>query len=235
MGKISRILCYGDSNTFGYIPGKGGRYDRHTRWPGLLADLLGDSVKVLEEGLCGRTTMFDDVTDPGRNGLEGIEAAVKKGSPLDLLIIMLGSNDCKTQFRASAKEIAEGVRQVAEKAGSAGRSGLPILLIAPAALTERIAKSGFGPEFDLHSVEVSKALAEEYEALAKQLGCHFLDASKATRVSTADGLHLDADGHRRLAEAVCAWVKIQLEYISYELDKIYRKEGNGNEDNVQNI
>lgn len=207
MGKISRILCYGDSNTFGYIPGKGGRYDRHTRWPGLLADLLGDSARVLEEGLCGRTTMFDDMTDPGRSGLEGVEAAVKKGSPLDLLIIMLGSNDCKVQFRASAEEIAEGVRQVVEKAKSACGDDVQILLIAPAVLTGRIAGSGFGSEFDLHSVEISKALAEEYEALAKRQGFHFLDASKATRVSTADGLHLDADGHRRLAEAVCAWVK----------------------------
>ncbi len=207
MEKINRIVCYGDSNTFGYIPGKGGRYNRHTRWPGLLSDLLGDFYLVVEEGLCGRTTMFDDVTDPGRNGLEEIENAVKKSSPVDLLIVMLGSNDCKTQFHASAKEIAKGAGQVIEKARNSGAGEFQILLIAPAAMTGRIMQSGFGSEFDRRSVDASEELAEEYEALAERLGCHFLDASKATFVSETDGLHLDEQGHRMLAEAVCGWVR----------------------------
>ncbi|MCI8584348.1 MAG: SGNH/GDSL hydrolase family protein [Lachnospiraceae bacterium] len=207
MGNVKRILCYGDSNTFGYIPGRGGRYNRHTRWPGLLSDLLGEGFLVVEEGLCGRTTMFDDMTDPGRSGLETMEAAIKKRSPLDLLIVMLGSNDCKLQFQASAKEIAEGVGQVIERAKSCGAGEFHVLLIAPAAMTGRIMQSGFGSEFNLRSVEVSGELAGEYEALAERLDCHFLDASKVTRVSETDGLHLDEQGHRLLAEAVCAWAK----------------------------
>ena len=201
------VLCYGDSNTFGYIPGRGGRYNRHTRWPGLLSDLLGEGFLVVEEGLCGRTTIFDDMTDPGRSGLETMEAAIKKRSPLDLLIVMLGSNDCKLQFQASAKEIAEGAGQVIERAKSCGAGEFHVLLIAPAAMTERIMQSGFGSEFNLHSVEVSRELAAEYETLAERLGCSFLDASKVTRVSETDGLHLDEQGHRRLAEGVSAWVK----------------------------
>lgn len=207
MKKKVKILCYGDSNTFGYIPGRGGRYDWHTRWPGRLQELLGGDYQVIEEGLCGRTTVFDDRTEPGRNGLDRIRDAVERNQPLDLLILMLGSNDCKAQFKASAKEIADGVRRLLEMVGKQVGSGFRVLLVAPAAMTERVTHSGFGLEFDLRSVDVSKELAQEYEELAKERGCDFLDGSKVTRVSEADGLHLDAQGHRMLAEAVCEQVK----------------------------
>lgn len=204
-----RILCYGDSNTYGYIPGRGGRYDCHTRWTGRLQDLLGSGYQIVEEGLCGRTTIFDDRTESGRNGLDRIRDAVEQNQPLDVLIIMLGSNDCKAQFGASAKEISAGLEQLLEKAGNHEEFGFHVLLIAPAAMTERVMHSGFGSEFDRRSVEVSKELAQEYEVLARKRGCDFLDGSKMTRVSETDGLHLDAEGHRRLAEAVGDWVKKQ--------------------------
>lgn len=207
MEKKFRILCFGDSNTFGYIPGRGGRYDRHTRWPGRLQELLGSEYQVIEEGLCGRTTAFEDVTEPGRNGLDRIREAVERSLPLDLLIIMLGSNDCKAQFGASVAEIAEGLRQVMEKAKEGGAGDFRILLVAPAVMTERIMHSGFGAEFDQRSIEVSKELAGVYESLAKKCGCDFLDGSKVTQVSEIDGLHLDAEGHGRLAEAVVKYLQ----------------------------
>lgn len=208
--KKFRILCYGDSNTYGFIPGRGGRYNCHTRWPGRLQELLGGGYQIIEEGLCGRTTVYEDRTEPGRRGLDQIQNAVEKNSPLDLLIIMLGSNDCKVQFGASATEIAEGLRQVMEKAKEGGAGDFRVLLVAPAVMTERIMHSGFGEEFDQRSIEVSKELAGVYEALAKKCGCDFLDGTKVTQVSGIDGLHLDAEGHGRLAGAVCGWVKNML-------------------------
>lgn len=207
MGKKIKILCFGDSNTFGYIPGRGGRYDRHTRWPGRLQELLGGEYQVVEEGLCGRTTAFDDVTEPGRSGLDRIRDAVVKNESLDLLIIMLGSNDCKKQFGLSAKDITNGLEQVLEKAGDGKALDFRVLLVAPAAMTEQVMHSGFGSEFDRRSVEVSKELAVAYEELAKKCGYDFLDGTKVTQVSGIDGLHLDADGHGRLAEAIGDWVK----------------------------
>ena len=191
MGKKIRILCYGDSNTFGYIPGRGGRYNCHTRWPGRLQELLGSEYQVMEEGLCGRTTAFEDVTEPGRNGLDRIRDAVERSLPLDVLVIMLGSNDCKAQFGASAQEIAGGLEQVAAQARGGEASGFRVLLVAPAAMTDRVMHSGFGSEFDQRSIKVSKELAEAYEALARKCGCDFLDGSKVTQVSEIDGLHLE--------------------------------------------
>lgn len=207
MGKKIRVLCYGDSNTFGYIPGRGGRYNRHTRWPGRLQELLGSEYQVIEEGLCGRTTAFEDVTEPGRNGLDRIRDAVERSLPLDVLVIMLGSNDCKAQFGASAQEIAGGLEQVAAQARGGEASGFRVLLVAPAAMTDRVMHSGFGSEFDQRSIKVSKELAEAYEALARKCGCDFLDGSKVTQVSEIDGLHLDAEGHGRLAEAVVKYLQ----------------------------
>ncbi len=207
MGKKIRVLCYGDSNTFGYIPGRGGRYNRHTRWPGRLQELLGSEYQVIEEGLCGRTTAFEDMTEPGRNGLDRIRDAVERSLPLDVLVIMLGSNDCKAQFGASAQEIAGGLEQVAAQARGGEASGFRVLLVAPAAMTDRVMHSGFGSEFDQRSIKVSKELAEAYEALARKYGCDFLDGSKVTQVSEIDGLHLDAEGHGRLAEAVVKYLQ----------------------------
>ena len=207
MGKKIRILCYGDSNTFGYIPGRGGRYNCHTRWPGRLQELLGSEYQVMEEGLCGRTTAFEDVTEPGRNGLDRIRDAVERSLPLDVLVIMLGSNDCKAQFGASAQEIAGGLEQVAAQARGGEASGFRVLLVAPAAMTDRVMHSGFGSEFDQRSINVSKELAEAYEALAGKCGCDFLDGSKVTHVSEIDGLHMDAEGHGRLAEAVVKYLQ----------------------------
>ena len=207
MGKKIRILCYGDSNTFGYIPGRGGRYNRHTRWPGRLQELLGSEYQVIEEGLCGRTTAFEDMTEPGRNGLDRVRVAVERSLPLYVLIIMLGSNDCKAQFGASAAEIAGGLEQVAAQARGGEASGFRVLLVAPAAMTDRVMHSGFGSEFDQRSIKVSKELAEAYEALAGKCGCDFLDGSKVTQVSEIDGLHLDAEGHGRLAEAVVKYLQ----------------------------
>ena len=207
--KKIRILCYGDSNTFGYIAGDGGRYGRQTRWPGILRERLGGAFQVYEAGLCGRTTAFEDRTEPGRNGLEKIAGAVKAHEPLDVLIFMLGSNDCQVQYALSAGEIAEGMEKVLKKAKESNSAEAKVLLIAPAVMTDRIAESGFGSEFDANSVNVSRELAREYEALAGRLGCDFLDGTKVTRVSETDGLHLDEEGHRMLAGAVWEWVKRQ--------------------------
>ena len=196
-----RLLCYGDSNTWGCIPRwkdlgvPSERYDQDTRWTGRLSALLGDGYHIIEEGLGGRTSIYDFPGESWRNGLPYFQPCLLSHRPLDLVIIMLGSNDCKAQFGASAQEIAGGLEQVAAQARGGEASGFRVLLVAPAAMTDRVMHSGFGSEFDQRSIKVSKELAEAYEALAGKCGCDFLDGSKVTQVSEIDGLHLDAEGH----------------------------------------
>ena len=102
------ILCFGDSNTWGDPPGGNGRFAWHERWTGILQDSLGNGFRVIEEGLCGRTTCFDDPFSPNRNGLAYLTVALETHCPLDLLIIMLGTNDLKANFNLSAFDISRG-------------------------------------------------------------------------------------------------------------------------------
>jgi len=201
-----KILCFGDSNTYGYIPG-GGRYDKRTRWPGQLQRLLGESFRVVEEGMNGRTTVFEDGLFPGRCGLNSIDTPIELYGPFDLLIIMLGTNDCKIQFHASAKRITEGLEEVLRRAKSCMTGACSVLIIAPTPMSEKAAHGVFGMDFDETSVKTSGELAGEYEMLAQRLGCDFLDAAKVTPVGSVDGVHLDAAGHEALAAAVARYLK----------------------------
>lgn len=110
------VLCYGDSNTYGWIPVAGGRFPRDVRWPGVLAAQLGDGWHVIEEGLGGRTTIFDDPILPGRNGKTYLEPCLLSHEPVDVVVIALGTNDLKVRFAASAADIARGVAVLAEVA-----------------------------------------------------------------------------------------------------------------------
>ena len=110
------ILCFGDSNTYGYRPDGTGRFDEKTRWTCLLQKKFGNGHRIIEEGLCGRTTIFSDAFREGRRGLDQIGITIETHNPIDLLVLMLGTNDCKTRFNASSKTIAKGLIQVIEKA-----------------------------------------------------------------------------------------------------------------------
>ena len=150
------ILCFGDSNTYGYKQDGTGRFDTDTRWTSLLQKKLGADHRVIEEGLCGRTTVFQDDLREGRRGLDLIGVTLEMHNPIDLFIVMLGTNDCKTRYNASAGTIAKGLAQVIQKARKNVSQPFNLLVISPIHLGEGVGDPGFDPEFDEKSVEVSK-------------------------------------------------------------------------------
>ena len=109
---MTTILCYGDSNTYGYNPVNGLRYPKDVRWTGVLQKLLGEQYAVIEEGCNGRTTVFEDIAEPWKAGLGYLKPCLNTHKPIDFVIMMLGSNDLKRMFHASAKEIADGAEQL---------------------------------------------------------------------------------------------------------------------------
>ena len=125
------ILCFGDSNTYGYRPDGSGRFDADTRWTGLLQKKLGTNDRIIEEGLCGRTTVFSDELREGRRGLDTIGILLESHAPVDLLILMLGTNDCKTRYNASAGTIAKGLEQVITKAQKSSSHPFRLFVISP--------------------------------------------------------------------------------------------------------
>lgn len=199
---MRQILCFGDSNTYGYVPGTGKRYPWGVRWTSILNEMLGmQKYRVIEEGLCGRTTVYEDVTRRNRDGSKVLPVVLESQGDCDLVIIMLGTNDCKTSYRASAEEIGEGMRKLIRQVRTYSGSS-EILIMAPIHLGDGVWKKGYDTEFGEKSLGVSWRLGEVYRNVAKQEGVFFLNAADYAQPSAVDREHLDPEGHRRLAEAV---------------------------------
>lgn len=195
------ILCFGDSNTFGYMPGGVGRFDENTRWTMVLQKRLGKGYNVIEEGLCGRTTIFEDPIREGMCGINDIESAVTAHNPIDIIIIMLGTNDCKVAYKSDEKAITCGLNQLIDKAKNVASKDMKIIIAAPILLEKGVGDEGFDKEFDETSELISESLAVEYEKLAANKDYYFLDMSKVSVASEIDRVHLDEIGHKAVADA----------------------------------
>ena len=208
---MKTVVCFGDSNTYGYDPATGGRYDSDTRWPCVLQRLLGDGYSVVEEGCNGRTTVFEDPHDDWKNGLDYIKGIVCSHRPVDVLVIMLGTNDMKTVYNASLDEIAAGLNEIvqrAEKVMDLKQGYVPkILIVSPPEITTDILTGPFSGSFNEAAIDKSRRLSEYYKRVADKHGCAFLDAKQYIKPSVEDGLHLDPAGHKGLAEAICEAIK----------------------------
>jgi len=195
------VLCVGDSDTYGSVPGElGGRFARDVRWPGVLARELGADWHVIEEGLPGRTTVFDDPLSPYRRGADYLQPCLASHSPLDVVLIFLGTNDLKARLAAGASDIAAGVGVLAQTvldsgSGPGGEAPRVLLLGLP-----RLG-APLGPEFsgaEQKAAELPRYLAQE----AAMIGAEHLDLADVVAYSPLDGFHLDAAGHAAVGEAV---------------------------------
>jgi len=201
------ILCYGDSNTWGYDPRTRDRYPRDERWTGVLRNALGEGYLVIEEGLNGRTTVWDDPIEGYKKGHTYLVPCLETHRPLDLAIILLGTNDLKVRFSVSAYDIANGagvlVRDVLTSAAGPGGQAPQVLLVAPPPTT-RLTEM----EQMFRGAEAKSALfAAEYRRVAETLGCAFLDAGALIRSSELDGIHWEPAEHRTLGEALARTVR----------------------------
>jgi lysophospholipase L1-like esterase len=216
---MKTILCYGDSNTWGFDPHTLGRYDHKTRWPQVLSRLLNEGADkgsgspedpawwVVEEGQNGRTTCREDPVEGDKNGLRQLLPILESHKPFDVAAVMLGTNDLKPRYSPLPYDIARGAQHVVQaiqgsQMGPGNSSPVVIMICPPATVDSPVFKHIFG-----NSVELSKKLPPLYRALAKECGAIYLEAGKYITSSSADGIHLDPDGHLKLAEAVAEIVK----------------------------
>ena len=188
---------FGDSNTYGLVPATTDRYGWGVRWTSIINEKLGlQEYRVIEEGLCGRTTVFDDPFREGRRGTQLFPTLLETHRLLDCIVIMLGTNDCKTVYGASAGVIAKGVEKLIEQAQRFAKD-TPILLISPIHLGEGVWEKGFDTEFNENSVAVSKGLAEEYRKSVKNTAGIF----KCRGLRTAGSRRQRASGRGRTSAA----------------------------------
>ena len=205
------VVCFGDSLTWGFNPVDRTRYGHDLRWTRLMQKVLGDGFYVIEEGLNSRTTVFEDPVRGDKNGLAHLATVRKTHMPIDILVIMLGTNDLQTRFGMSANAIAVAMSRLLYEARLAtddpeGRAP-KILLMSPPPLGNlkgsRV-EALFSGEV---SREVSRGLSGEYRQIASDYGVAFLDTGAIVSASPIDGVHLDPEMQLPLAKAVAAEVR----------------------------
>jgi lysophospholipase L1-like esterase len=210
------ILCFGDSNTWGCIPETMNRYDPNERWPGILQRLLGEDYYVYENGMNGRTTVFEDPIEEHRCGKAALPIALEVCAPLDLVIIMLGTNDCKNRFSLEPWDIGWGMDlllQYVKKAHCGHGDDIPrILIVSPPKMGEEWEKTVLGTVFGLEANRRIKALPEIYKTVALNAGAWFLDAALYTEPG-CDCIHLERESNEKLASAMCKKVKEIFQHV----------------------
>ena len=201
------IVCFGDSNTHGYRALDNGRFGEDERWPRLLEKFLGEDYLVLEEGLSGRTTCYDDPIHESLSGLSYIYPCLMSHEPVDLLIIMLGTNDTKERFGSSAACIALGLKRLIAKAYATTdcwRNQKPnILVVTPKNIDKEYEGTEVAATMGKGCAEKSAALGAEYQKIAQLMNCHYFDANTVVKENNhIDYMHLTAEGHVALAKAL---------------------------------
>lgn len=208
------IMVFGDSNTWGWNPCNDlvaplQRWDDDVRWTGILQNLLGDDYNVMNEGLNGRTTVWNDPIEEYRCGKDQIIPALDICAPLDLVIIMIGTNDLKVRYSVSAQDIANGAALILDKTlaqvGAFKENAPKVLFICPPPLGP--VEDGVFADMFKGNYEKSTQLSKHFKAVAEARNVPFLDAGTIVKSSNEDGLHLQADQHKLLGEAVAQKVK----------------------------
>ena len=208
---MKHILVYSDSLTWGIVPNTRKRLDFDDRWPGYMENLLnkgGGRYRVIENCLNGRRTAWDDPYKPGRNGLEGIGQVLEMHSPLDLVILCLGTNDFQSMHPHNAWHASQGIRALVSAIRQApiepGMPVPPILLVVPPLI--KTPKGPIAPKFAGGEVKC-QGLPQEYKLVADEMQCTYFDAGTVTPPSKVDGIHLDKDQHHALGKALAEQVR----------------------------
>jgi lysophospholipase L1-like esterase len=211
---MKTVLCYGDSLTWGYDAQGPSRHALEDRWPSVLQAELGAGVQVIADGLNGRTTAYDDhLAGEDRNGARTLPLALGVHSPLDLVVILLGTNDMKPWIHGNAFVSRHGMARLAQIVRThpyqLDAPAPNLLIVSPPQITDTD-----NIDFDAMfagGVEASQSMASQYAALADEIGCGFFDAGTVAQTTPLDGIHLDAENTRKIGKALAPVVRVMLE------------------------
>ncbi|TCM90689.1 lysophospholipase L1-like esterase [Paenibacillus sp. BK033] len=208
---MNTILCFGDSNTYGLNP-RGGRFHRNVRWPGIVRELLGQEYEIIEEGLPGRTTVWEDPVENVMSGKAYLPPCLRSHAPLELVVLMLGTNDLKARYAVSAADIALSVLSLVQLVrstlpGDGERTSPQVLVLVPPPIRE----AGLSASIFAGGEAKSRRLGEAFNKLKPYTDASILDLAAVITTSEIDGLHFDAEEHRKLGETVAREIKAMLE------------------------
>lgn len=205
--KTKRILCFGDSNTWGYNPLDGSRYSKNIRWPGAMESALGNGFIIIEDGFNGRTASDISTGDSQTNGVRWINESVHRYIPLDVAIISLGLNDVFDNRGISLRFIADGISKIIQILRSAqkssGYNSLKIVLMTPVTVNT----SFEGVEFYELELNKASALPGLYTDISIKEKCLYFDTSRFIKGSSTDGTHLEAEMHLLLGNRLAEFIR----------------------------
>lgn len=196
---MKKILCFGDSNTYGFIAGDGGRYDKNTRWTGLLQQKLAPDYKIIEAGCNNRNGFIENPDGDEFTGYKVLPKYLEKNP--DIVILAIGINDVQKFYKPTLDTIADGLISMIKTI-----KGAEIILIAPPVLHDNILDGMFSFQFDRESIETSKHLPAIYKKIAKDNGCHFLNFNNEIKLSDKDGLHYPPESHKYIADKLADFI-----------------------------
>ena len=201
---MKKILCYGDSNTFGYNPVDNSRLDEETRWTALLQKFLGNDYEIIEEGGCDRTGFVDNDKGFEFSGQRHFPKTISKKKDIDILILAIGTNDLQFKYNITIHQVENGLEKLITIAQNNARR---TILIPPVLLDNTILNGPFSFQFDSTSISKSKKVGKIYKKLAKIYGLDYFDINEYTKPSQTDGLHYDKTGHKIIAEKLSEYIK----------------------------
>ena len=196
---MKKVLCFGDSNTYGFIPQSGLRYDKNTRWTGVLQALCGSDFSIIEAGCNNRTAFVDNPAGAEQTGYKILPEYFTKDY-FDIVVLAIGINDLQLFFKPTLKEFEQGIEKLIKITKDLSPNA-KIILVCPSKLDLAGIKSGvFSFQFDEISVEKSYHLPQIYKKLAEKHACKLVDLTEIAKVSPLDGLHFSAESHKTIAE-----------------------------------
>lgn len=201
---MKKILCYGDSNTFGYNPVDGSRFDDKTRWTALLQENLGSDFEIIEEGACDRTGIADNDKGFLYSAQRHFPKMITKTKNVDLLILAIGTNDLQFKYDLTVHQFENGLEKLIVTAKNNVRR---IILIPPVILNDNILNGNFNFQFNSTSVSKSKKVGKIYKKLSNIYGLNYFDINDFVKPSNTDGLHYDSEGHKIIATKLSDYIK----------------------------
>ncbi len=202
---MKKILCFGDSNTFGFNPETGGRFDKNSRWSGILSQIFADNYEVIEDGMNNRTGFFRNPEGLKQSGGEYLQVSLENHKDFDICILSLGTNDAQIFYPLDEFIAEKGLQNLIDVIKKSNQ-GAKIIIIPPVKITKDLLHSGFAAMFDENSIEKIQKIFHVFEKIAKDNNCFYFDFNKFVHPSEFDGIHYTKESHQVLAQRLAEFI-----------------------------
>lgn len=202
---MKKILCYGDSNTYGYVPEDGSRYPKNIRWTGILSEILGKDFEIIEQGMNNRTGFFKSLDGLKQSGSEYLPTILEQYQNIDICILSLGTNDLQFFYNLNEKITKAGLENLIKILKNSNPK-IEIIIIPPVKIKDNIINGRFSFQFDLTSVEKLKQVFHIFKEVAEQENCDYFDFNEFVTPSPIDGLHFSKSSHKLIAEKLANFI-----------------------------